>query len=151
MTTFNAHFLSWVYGSDDDPQRDGILARFQSDIKQVGPDRMHTWFAYALIGEGQSQDFVSVWRRKLHSRAPERGLHTVLLDLFYSLAVLPSFRDCLEESNVHVKTPVLWIMKVLQRTLCTRTNDDWIIEMVYSALGGVMYVTHLCGPHQSLT
>ena len=146
MPTFNAHFLAWIYGSDDDAARDRVLERFQRLMRKVGHDRIRAWWPYALVGEEQRSEFVAVLRRKVLSRTSASGLYATLLNLLYSLVWLPDFQECFQDAQIHLKSPILWIMKALQRALCTHTDDEWNGEVVYSALGGLIYVVS-AGPH----
>lgn len=143
MPTFNAHFLAWIYGSEEDVSRDHVLERFQRLMRHVGHDRLRAWWPYALVGEEQRSEFAALWRRRVLNRSLDGGRYATLLNLFYSLAWIADFQDCLQLAQVKVKSPVLWIMKGLQRLLCEDPSDDWNGEVVWTGLGGLLYVKSL--------
>ena len=138
---FTAHFLTWIYVSDDLERCTEVLEKFHTDMRRVNVDRIDAWFPTALVGEGQPADFITAFRNNILRRPPGAELHATLCDLFYHLAHHPRMRIALSESSIAPTTPVFWITKALQRHFCLHPGDKtWDPEMSLVTFGGLSYV-----------
>ena len=140
VSAANAHFLAWVYLTDDRTRRDRTLTVLHGDLIFVDEPRITYWFPRALIGPNQGEDFISTVRKDVLSRHSSSGTKFKILDILYRISKQPKLKEHMIQAAIPLQTPVFWIMRALQWHLCTHEETQWDKEMVSTAFDSMSYV-----------
>ena len=100
-------------------------------LSHVHPEQASVWFAKAIPGPEEKLWFARALRRALLRRVDDDRVIVETLSVVVRLGCRPQLALCIQELKGSSMAPLFWIMKPVQRQLCSGSADPDCDRMIF--------------------